>query len=178
MQKADRAGFGAALTKIRGRRVDAGKIERSEYVPVGVEPLGYADRQVAVDDRLRQRDKDVVELRPRLPADLQDVLEARGREQRHARALALEHGIGGDGGSVDDVGDLIGREGLQARENGLRLICWSRAELVDRKARLIQPDKVCECPAGVDADSHRASALRVSARPSPLLGIESPASAP
>ena len=57
-----------------------------------------------LDERPRQRHEDVVELGPRLPADAQDVLEARGRDERDARALALEHGVGRDGRSVDDVG--------------------------------------------------------------------------
>ena len=104
--------------------------------PVGVEPLGDAERQRRIDERPRQRHEDVVELRPRLPADAQHVLEARGRDERDARALALEHGVGRDGRSVHDVASCaVPRQFRDAGENGARRIVGRRCAACGRRGR-------------------------------------------
>ena len=55
-----------------------------------------------------------VDLAAVVAADLQHVLEACGRDQHAFRQLALEHGVGGDGGAVQQVADVGQREAVAA----------------------------------------------------------------
>ena len=70
------------------------------------------------------RHEEVVELGPRLPPDAQDVFEPRGRDERNARALALEHGVGRDRRSVNDFWrrDAAGERGDAGQNRPRRII--------------------------------------------------------
>ena len=103
VQQTDGHDFGAQFAQAGGQTIERRLIQRFDDRTRRIEAFGDADGQGRIDNRPRQRDEEVVQLRPRLAADAKDVFESLRRDQRHARALALEHGIGRDGGSVDDV---------------------------------------------------------------------------
>ena len=101
-----------------------------------------------------RRHEDVVELRPRLPADADDVFEPFGRDERDARALALEHRVGRDGRSMDDVviclvlGESSRRPSRMARDGSSgvdRSLCTTRP-------RRSETDEIGERAAGIDAE--------------------------
>ena len=77
--------------------------------PVGRHALRHllAQRAGREEHRRLGLEDEVVHLVPHLAADLEHVLEALGREQADLRALALEHGVGGDRGAVHEADDLV-----------------------------------------------------------------------
>ncbi len=79
MQQAHRGDICACAFQLRWQFVDGVRRERREHAAIGIQALADAERQRSVDDGPRQRDKDVVELRPCLAADADDVFEAGGR---------------------------------------------------------------------------------------------------
>ena len=78
-------------------------------------------------------------MRADLPADLQQVPEALGRDQRHLAAPALEQRIGGDRGAVGKAGDLAQRDPAGVRhlpeavENGAARVVGRRGPLEDMR---------------------------------------------
>ncbi len=89
-------------------------------------------------------------------ADLDEVAEARGGEDGHARASPLEHGIGAHGGAVDHAPDVRARdaERLEAGEDGACLLLPPRGDLGDDDAPggLVDRGEIGERAADVDAD--------------------------
>src|SRR6188474_2718487 len=108
MKETDSRSFSAHRPQTIGDRIDLTHVERGQDAAFGVETLRHTRGQLSIDDRSRQRYEDVVQLGTRLTPNVQYVLEARSREQRNARALAFEHRVRCDGGSVNDVGALVG----------------------------------------------------------------------
>ena len=60
----------------------------------------HAEAQAALHQRRHPLEHQVVKLGPGLPSDLDGVLKACGGDERHTRALALQQGVGADGGAV------------------------------------------------------------------------------
>ena len=86
---------------------DGVEVQGAYDAAVRVHPLGHLDHPVV--QRLRQHDPAVEEPRPVLVRDAQRVPET-GRDDEHrGLALALQQGVGGDGGAHLDDGDPVGR---------------------------------------------------------------------
>ena len=64
------------------------------YALVDFEPV------LARNKRLRMIDLQRIKMRAGLPADLEKITKAAGRDHRDARALALDQRVGGDRGAV------------------------------------------------------------------------------
>ena len=79
-------------------------VERGQHPAAGVHPLGNLEPEVARDDR-REAAGHAVGLRTGAAAELEHVAEARGGDEPGPREPALEHGVGGGGGAVDDQVD-------------------------------------------------------------------------
>ena len=71
--------------------------------------LRDAETQVCRDQRLHAIEEEIVKLGTGLAADLDGVFEAGGRNQSHARALALQQGVRADGGAVQKDHASAGR---------------------------------------------------------------------
>ena len=79
----------------------------------GQDALADGHAVAALDQRARlpghvELDREVV--RPLVPRHVQDVAEAPGGEHAHLGAGILDHGVGRDGGAVDDLLDGAGRD--------------------------------------------------------------------
>ena len=61
-------------------------------------------------------DEEVVHVVAAFAADLERVPEAGGGEQPGARALALDQGVGGQGGAVDEAADVARRRARLVQE--------------------------------------------------------------
>ena len=93
-------------------RVD--RIERALDRAPMIDALVHHLTQVALDQRLRFGPADVIEARHAQGADLQHVPEPLGGDESDPRALALEDGVGGDGGAVANFFDSrAGQAGLR-----------------------------------------------------------------
>ena len=94
----------------RGRRAHGVVLERPQHLAGRAEPLGDGHRAVARDERLRLLELRVVERRPHLARDLEQVAEALGRDEAAARDLALDDRVRRHGRRVDDEADLRRRD--------------------------------------------------------------------
>jgi hypothetical protein len=83
-----------------------GGVERLDDVALGVEALVHLESQRARDERLGQDHEQVVDVVAHLACHLEHVLEPGGRDHGRGRALALDQGVGDQGGAVDGVGDV------------------------------------------------------------------------
>ncbi len=152
-------------------------VQRHHHRSGGVDPLGDADPPAARGQEHRRLgvEEQVVHLRPVLPPDLQDVLEAGGGQEAEPGALLLQDGVGGDGGAVDEAGDLRGRlpahleESLDAAPHPLDEVGRRRGHLGEVHGLLaLEADHVGERPADVDADAqHGRSPVGLSGEDTP-----------
>ena len=99
-------------------RVEGARVERRLHAPVGPDALPHAEPPGAGHQRLRRRHPEVVAVVLEPLPHLDHVAVALGREEPDPRALALEEGVGGDGGAVDDPLGLA-EEGRQVLAQGL-----------------------------------------------------------
>ena len=83
---------------------------RGQLAPVGGQPAGHLVAVATRHHRLGARGQVVVERRAVLPADLDHVAEALGRDQGHGGAAALEQRVGGDGRAVRQQRRSIARD--------------------------------------------------------------------
>jgi hypothetical protein len=92
-------------------------VQRGEDLAAGGDPLVRLDD--AVVEHLGEQDAAVEDPRPVLVGDAQRVAEAPGDDQDGGLALALQQGVGGDGGAEPDRADLARgdlKAGLQAEQ--------------------------------------------------------------
>ena len=102
----------------------------------------------------------MVERRPALTGDLQQVLEAAGGDERRARPPFLEEGVRADGHAVDEPphggGSRPGalEDGGDRRGDAGRLVAGRRGGLGREELGAVEGDGVGERPADVDSEQH------------------------
>src|SRR5204863_2810625 len=116
----------------------------SRYVGIAKRPDDLARRADALGDleavlaryeRLGVVGLQVVDLGPRLAADLQQVLEAGGGDERDLAAAPLDQGVGRHRGAVGEKGETaLGHKRAQPLQDGARGIVGRGGNLV--RARL------------------------------------------
>ena len=123
-QEADGGRFDVGIEEFPHQCVDFGGIERVQHRSVGGDSLVQLKTEFVRDEWCGLDWFKCVQLWPVLTTDLDHIGEAARRDQRRARAFALEQRIGGDGRSVDD--DRVGwrAEFRQAVEDGARWVGW------------------------------------------------------
>ena len=148
--------------------------QRRQYFAVRIHPLVDLHAQLARDQR-HELAFQPVGLGPGAAAQLQHVAEAPRGDQPDLRQLALQQGVGGDGGAVDDGGDVrqrcagFGNRGQHAEG----LVFRGRGHLGDARLPIgAHQYQVREGPAHIDADNmprhgppSECFALRCSAHP-------------
>ena len=143
------------------RGADPLGVHRGLDGPVLEGPLGDAVDPLARSEGRRAAREEVVGVRHLEARDLEDVLEAPGREEGELRSPALDHRVHPDGGAVREVADRVRLPSMPARElrdavhhlgaGGL----GRREGLVGehRSRHLVEDAEVGERPANVDADA-------------------------
>src|SRR5204862_345512 len=102
-----------------GRPVRAAMSAAAAAPPaVGAAALRRCEASLRRRQGWRMRGAQPVEVAARLPAELDDVGEAVGRDERGARGVALEQRVGGDGHPVRELGD-VARRATRALERGV-----------------------------------------------------------
>ena len=85
-------------------------VERKEDLAEVVEAFGDGEAEVAGDEGLGEGDAEIVLVVAALVAEGENVAEALGGDEGGAGALALDDGVGGEGGAVDEDFDVGGGE--------------------------------------------------------------------
>ena len=148
--------------------------ERAEIEPlelaVGRHAPVDADAPVERDERRGMLRARPVEVRARLAAEVEQMLEAGSRHERRASASPLEQRVGGDRRPVREALDALAANGRGRREHR-RLLVPRRRHLRGAHAAVLDEDGVRERAADVDAQegaagSHaRHSRARLAPRP-------------
>ena len=154
VQEMDHQGFAAHRQQPDHRRAQRLLVERRQDPAIGGDPLRHLEAALARDQGLEAAEQ-AVSMRSGAPAELEDVAKAARRDQPGARDLALEQGVGGGRGAVDDGRDR-GQIGVGRRErlqHAQGLVVGSRRHLGDPHLA-IPPDQhqIGEGAADVDAD--------------------------
>jgi hypothetical protein len=119
---------------------------------LGADPLAYSEAALQRNERLGVVVAQPVEVRPRLAAQVQMVLEPFGRHEGRARSGALEESVGGDGRAVRETLDSLRAELERGRDD--RILLSGRGRHLDRLDRaLVDEYGIGEGPADVDAEN-------------------------
>ena len=151
-QQADRDGVDLGVAQRLDRLLHALVVERLELA-LRPHPLAHGEAQVARHERLGPPLGEVVERRPVLARELDQVAEALGGDQRGARAAALEQRVGGDGHAVRERGDVIRVDGLERVHHTFRLIVGRARHLRRPDAHTVERHEVRERTSHIDADA-------------------------
>ncbi len=129
------------------------ELERLEHA-VGADPLADAVTALERDERLGVRRAEPVELRAVLPPQVEQVLEAGGRDEGRSRALALEQRVRRDRRAVREALDLGRTDGRRRGQHRL-LLPRRRRHLCRPQLAVGEQHRVGEGPAHVDTqDGH------------------------
>ena len=110
-----------------------------------------------------------VEVSAILAAEVEQVLEPGGRDERRARALALEQRIRRNRRPVPERFDLVGPDLARRRENGILLPLRGR-HLRRPHMPVLEQDRVGKRPPDIDAQDPHGLALVGAAREGPFGG--------
>ena len=165
MEEADDDRFRPGLAQPAGGLAHLLEIDRMGAFSCSQDTLGHFEPPLARNQRSGPPGTEVVELRPRLPADRQHVAEAARRDHAQPCALPLEQRIGGDRSTVceqDDLGGAGARHGQHARhalKHALVLAARHRRDL-----------RVCQA-AGLLAEQHHIGKGPATSIPSRYVGV-------
>ena len=161
---------GNGLDPFPAQRVDQAvelpAVERGLHAAVEAHALAQLEAQRARHQRPGAPAAQVVEPRTVLALDLQHVAEAGGRDQRHPRPGALQHGVGSHRGAVDQQLDVLCADAdpvddfADAENDAARRIVRRGDHLVKRQAPAFRSERhqIGEGPPGIDADPDHATA--------------------
>ncbi len=143
----------------RDQGFDLGRVDGAQDGPVGEYAFVDLEGQMAWDQRLGELDLRVVHLVAMLVADREDVGEALGDDERGGRPLALDQGIGDQGGGVHDhpfdaFGTYagLGQDQVDAAEEAFREVVMGGERLVDGDRPVRPPQhRIGECAADIDS---------------------------
>ena len=135
-------------------------VERGVDGAVGQDALGHLSHSVARDEGEWPRGREVHRTREPEPLDLEEVAEACGDEEPQRGAVALDDGVDGDGGAMDEVVDRpgietpLGHERANAVEDAAPGVSGHRRglEAGELPRHLVEEAEVGERPPDVDAD--------------------------
>ena len=144
----------------------SGSVARSSgsSSPSGPEPAAHAVAALQRNQRLRMRLAEPVQMRARLPPQVQQMLEALVADERGAGAAPLEQRVRRDRRPVREPLDVLRPDRAHRGEDGL-LLPRRRRHLRRPHAAAVEQHGVRERPADVDAEDRHAA---YSASPCPF----------
>ena len=117
-------------------------------------PLTRADHIARCHERFRMGLGEVVQRRPVLPPEPQQVLEPGGRHEHDARPGPLEQRVGRDGRAVYEDVDDSGAEHVQRAQQTYGGVLRRARDFPDFETAVgFDCDEIGECPADVNADA-------------------------
>jgi hypothetical protein len=125
VQEGDRDGRDPLIPQGGGDRANGRFVQRDPDGAVDVDSLRDGETPASRNERHGLFDLEVVLVVAAFVGDLEDVAEAAGRHERRLRALALDQGVGGERGAMDEERQVreaqarFGQEGARSLDNGL-----------------------------------------------------------
>ena len=107
VQQADRDAFGPARVQPGEQGGNGGLVQGAFDRAVGADPFGHTEAAIAGDQDGGGIGVQPVEFAAGVAGDLQHVLEPRRGDEGAAGQGAFQHGVGGDGGAVQQQADLV-----------------------------------------------------------------------
>ena len=118
-------------------------------------PFLHSKAQVGGNQRLHAVEEEIVKLGTGLPADLNGVFKARGCDQRHARAFALQQRVRAHCRAMQQDHRSPLPDLFQRLDDGLRRVRRRGKNLEHANLAAFHPYAVSEGAAGVDGDVKR-----------------------
>ena len=161
-EQADRDRLGAAASRSSRPAARARPSPSGSSDALGPDPLVGLEAQLGLDQRRRLRGAEAVEVGAVLAADLEQVGEAAGGDQRRAGAAFLEQRVGPDRHPVGEDLDRR-RRSAPARASTASIALITPADSLAGRGRdlggvdvaAVEQDRVGEGPADVDPEQHR-----------------------
>jgi hypothetical protein len=150
----------SGLPQQRRRLAHGALVERHEHLAARPEPLAHLDGTIAWHERPRLLELRVVQRRPHLPRDLEQVAEALRGDEAAPRDLALDDGVRRDRRCVHDEPDLGGvdravcQRALDRGHEPSRRVGGRGQRLRDRNASGLFVDQRCVRERAADVDGH------------------------
>ena len=135
VQEADRHRGHAGLTQPHRGRPHRILVQRQFHAAIVANPLDHPDPQVAADQHHRLVRLHVIQVRPLLPPDLQQVAEPVRGDQPGPHPAQLDQRVGGDRGAVPEITD-IAQPGAHPRRRLAYAVCNPPAWVVGRRWHL------------------------------------------
>ena len=96
VQKTHRDRLYAGGRPVARRLLDLASLQRHELGAIDEKPTGHTPAQRTLDQRVDEREAQVVSVVPPLASEVEDVLEALVRKQADLGAAAQDDGVGGE----------------------------------------------------------------------------------
>ncbi len=135
-----------------------GGVQWLELIAHVVEPPRDTDAILSVDEGRWAVTRQCVELRPVLPADLDDVFKPSVRDQQYPRSVSLQERVRGNGESEDQpipLGDLSVKDPSDALEHGRTRIGRGRGYLEHLQSPIPEQQEIGEGPSRVHGQNRR-----------------------
>src|SRR2546421_4098882 len=167
MQVADGDGRDALRDQPLQRPRDHALVDAAENPAVRQRALGHLDDARPRDERRGQLREEVEHVGNAMAADVEDVAEALGDEQRRARALTLDDRVHRERGAVHEradrrgIGAVLARERLDPGEDrrGRPFGCGRELQDCESARGLVEEREVREGAADVDAEAQAPHAV-------------------
>ena len=132
VQQAHGYRFDPRSSQLSDQLVESRLVGAQQGFAVGRASFGQAEAHVFCQQGLLASRLQLVEFRAGLSADFEQVFETRGGDQCGARALSLQHRVGGNGGAVAQA---VGRRSVEQARQGIEY----RAAGVVRRGQQLAP---------------------------------------
>src|SRR5262249_28435498 len=120
MQERVEEANGERFDLLRGERVeravDRSEVERHTDRAVRQYAMRLLEAELPAHEGTRLGGGQIVERRPPLPGDVEEIAEAARGDETRARAVPLEQRVGGDGRAVRDVAHAGRRSGRRGED--------------------------------------------------------------
>ncbi len=157
MEERDGDAFHAARLHLGHGLGDRGGVGRQHGRPGVIDPLSQPEAAFRRNlRRTARRQVEAIEMLPAATADIEHVLEARGRHQGHRFDPVLDDGVGDQGRAVNEIVDFLGGEaggGEGGQDTGDGIVALGRdLDRAHLAGRGQQGHQIGEGAADVDAD--------------------------
>ena len=145
--------------KLSNHLFDGLRVQGRQHFPARAHSFRYTQPPPRGNQRRGTGEGKIVKLFAGLASDGQHILKPFGCDQRHPRSVSSEHGVGADGGAVQQLkggcrASLATTNLLEGINDGARRIGGSRKYFQNFQTSVAHKYAVGKGPAGINSNSH------------------------